>query len=186
MSRFKILKLRGNIRVFSAVSWGIGASILFGLLSKTYNFSGFQLGIIWSIMSISLAASQLVMGKLVQRYGCKRFLMVSEIIGVFLMSGWLSLKNFEAFALLQVPYGLVISAWVPAMNTFIANQTTETNRAEAMGKLAAFRGLLSFPAPYLGGFLYETMGFQAPIAAGLVGIILTLVLIWLFIHEPKR
>jgi predicted MFS family arabinose efflux permease len=106
------------------------------------------------------------MGKLVRRYGCKRFLVVSEIIVVFLMSEWLSLKNFEAFALLQVPYGLVISAWVPAMNTFIANQTTETNRAEeAIGKLAAFRGLVSFPAPYLGGFLYETMGFQAPIAA---------------------
>jgi len=178
-------KLRSFVLIMAsdAFFWGVGAAILFGLLSKTYNFSGLQLGTMWSILSVSLAASQLIMGKLVQNYGCKRFLMLSEILGVFLMSGWLSFKSFEAFALLQIPYGLVISAWVPAMNTFIANQTTETNRAEAMGQLAAFRGLISFPAPYLGGFLYDTLGFQAPIAVGLVGIILTLILILLFVKE---
>jgi MFS family permease len=180
-------KLRSFILIMAsdAFFWGIGAAILFGLLNKTYNFSSFQLGIMWSVLLISLACSQLIMGKLVQKYGCKKFLMLSEVIGIFLMAGWLLFKNFEAFALLQVPYGLVISAWVPAMNTFIANQTTEENRAEAIGKLAAIRGLISFPAPYIGGFLYDATGFQAPITAGLIGIILTLLLIWLFIHEPE-
>lgn len=178
-------KLRSFVLIMAsdAFFWGVGAAILFGLLSKTYNFSGLQLGTMWSILSVSLATSQLIMGKLLQNYGCKRFLMLSEILGVFLMSGWLSFKSFEAFALLQIPYGLVISAWVPAMNTFIANQTTQSNRAEAIGQLAAFRGLISFPAPYLGGFLYDTLGFQAPIAVGLVGVSFTLILIWLFIKE---
>jgi MFS family permease len=180
-------KLRSFILIMAsdAFFWGIGAAILFGLLNKTYNFSSFQLGIMWSVLLISLACSQLIMGKLVQKYGCKKFLMLSEVIGIFLMTGWLSFKNFEAFALLQVPYGLVISAWVPAMNTFIANQTAEENRAEAIGKLAAIRGLISFPAPYIGGFLYDARGFQVPITTGLIGIIFTLLLIWLFIHEPE-
>jgi len=178
-------KLRSFTLVMAsdAFFWGIGAAILFGLLSKTYNFSGFQLGIMWSILCISLACSQLIMGRLVQKYGCKKFLMLSEVIGILLMTGWLSFKSFETFALLQIPYGLVISAWVPAINTFVANHTTEKSRAEAIGKLAAFRGIISFPAPYIGGLLYDVTGFETPITAGLMGIALTLILMWRFIHE---
>ena len=57
------------------------------------------------------------------------------------------------------------------------------DRAEAIGKLAAFRGIISFPAPYIGGFMYDIAGFQAPITAGLIGVIITLILIWALVQE---
>ncbi|MFQ6081647.1 MAG: MFS transporter, partial [Candidatus Bathyarchaeia archaeon] len=73
--------------------------------------------------------------------------------------------------------------WTPAMKTFLANKVSEEERAEAMGKLAAFRGLVGFPAPFIGGVLYDTMGFRAPIATGLIGVTLTLALIFVLVHE---
>ena len=169
-----------------AFVWGVGSAILPGLLRKTYNFSNFQLGIMWGILSVSSACSQLPMGVLVKKYGCKRFLMLSEVVGILMMTGWLMFTSFEAFAALQVLMGLVISTWVPAMKTFLANSVSEESRAEATGKLAAFRGLVGFPAPYLGGVLYDRMGFSAPITTGLIGVAFTLFIIFLLVHEPKK
>jgi len=163
--------------------WGIGSAILFGLLRETYNFSNFQLGIMWAVLSISSAASQLPLGILIRKYGCKKFLMLSEAIGILMMMGWLTFTSFEAFVMLEILRGLVFSTWTPAMKTFLASRVSEEGRAEAMGKLAAFIGLVGFPAPFIGGVLFDTMGFRAPIAAGLVGVTLALALIFILVHE---
>ena len=53
-----------------------------------------------------------------------------------------------------------------------------------MGRLAAFRGLLGFPAPYIGGLLYDRFGFQAPILANLAGVIGALTAIAVMVKEP--
>jgi len=163
--------------------WGIGSAILFGLLRETYNFSNFQLGIMWTVLSISSAGSQLPLGILIRKYGCKKFLMLSEAIGILMMTGWLMFTSFEAFVMLEILRGLVFSTWTPAMKTFLMNKVSEEGRAEAMGKLAAFIGLVGFPAPFIGGVLFDTMGFRAPIATGLVGVTLALALIFILVHE---
>jgi len=163
--------------------WGIGSTILFGLLRETYNFSNFQLGIMWAVLSISSACSQLPLGILIRKYGCKKFLMLSEAIGILMMTGWLMFTSFEAFVMLEILRGLVFSTWTPAMKTFLMNKVSEEGRAEAMGKLAAFIGLVGFPAPFIGGVLFDTMGFRAPIVAGLVGVTLALALIFILVHE---
>jgi hypothetical protein len=51
--------------------------------------------------------------------------------------------------------------------------------------LGAFRGLLSFPAPYVGGLLFEAVGYAGPILANLLGGALVTVLFWLFVREPR-
>ncbi|MDH5769789.1 MAG: MFS transporter [Candidatus Bathyarchaeota archaeon] len=168
-----------------AFSWGLGAAILFGLLSKTYNFSNLQLGILSSLTFLMWTAFQLPIGKLIEKYGCKRFLILSEMIGIAMMIGWLTFTSFEVFALAALLYGLVASTWVPASQTLLSNSVEKEERAEAIGRLFAFRGIIGFPAPYVGGLLYEAMGFKAPILAGAIGVIVTLILIALFVREPE-
>ncbi len=53
-----------------------------------------------------------------------------------------------------------------------------------MGRLSAFRGLIGFPAPYIGGLLYDRFGFQAPILANLVGVVIALVAVVVAVKEP--
>ncbi len=168
-----------------ALSWGLGSAILYGLLNKTYSFSNLQLGIMSSMFSISWVASQLPIGKLIEKYGCKRSMLTSELIGILLMSGWLLSTSFEAFAFLSILWGLVASTWVPATQTLLANSVSKEERAKEMGKITAFSGLIAFPAPYIGGVLYDSLGFRAPIFTGLIGVIFTIMIIILLVHEPS-
>ena len=55
-----------------------------------------------------------------------------------------------------------------------------------MGRLSAFRGVLAFPAPFLGGLLYDRFGYQAPVLANWIGIIFSTLAILMLVREPPR
>jgi len=166
--------------------WGLGSTLLFGMLSKTYGFTTLQLGIMSSLLCLVWALSQLPIGKLIDRYGCKPFLVLSEALGILVVGGWLISTSFVAFAVLYALFGLVAATWVPAEQALLANSVSEKQRGEAMGRLSAFRGLIGFPAPYIGGLLYDHFGFRAPIMANLVGVTIALVTIILAVREVAK
>jgi len=169
-----------------AFAWGLGATILFGLLSKSYHFTALQLGVMSSVFSISCALSQLPIGKLIDRFGCKRFLLLSELIGLFVVGGWFLFTNFKAFVLLHGLRGLVFSTFLPAYLALLSGSVSEEERGEAVGQLSALRGLIGFPAPYIGGRLYDLGGFKVPILANFLGVVATLILILLLVREPTE
>ncbi|UCC76988.1 MAG: MFS transporter [Anaerolineales bacterium] len=166
-------------------AFGAGSAILPGLLTETYHFTPFQLGLMSSVTSATWALSQLFFGRQVDKRGCVPFLILSEAIGAVVTGAWLVIQSFEAFLILQVLWGLVPAMWVPAFLAWIANSVPESQRAEEIGRLGAFRGLLSFPAPYVGGLLYELVGFRGPILANMIGAAMVVVLVWLFVGEPQ-
>ena len=166
--------------------WGLGAAILFGMLSETYGFTTFQLGVMSGLLSLTWALSQLPIGRLIDRYGCKLFLALSEVIGIIVVGGWLFSTSFIAFAALYALFGLVAATWAPALRALLANSVSDGQLGEAMGQLSAFRGLIGFPAPYIGGLLYDRFGFQVPILANLVGVVIALVAIVVAVKEPRR
>jgi len=165
--------------------WGLGSSLLFGMLSESYGFTTFQLGVMSSLSSIVWAISQLPIGNLVDRYGCKPFLVLSEAMGIPLVAGWLFSRSFVAFAALHACFGLVAATWVPAQQALLASSVLAEERGEAMGRLSAFRGLFGFPAPFFGGLLYDRFGFRAPILANLVGVAIALGAIIVAVKEPS-
>jgi MFS family permease len=166
--------------------WGLGGALLFGMLSETYGFTTFQLGVMSGLLSLVWAISQLPIGRLIDRYGCKPFLALSEAIGIFVVVGWLFSTRFVAFAALHGLFGLVAATWAPALRALLANSVPAKQLGEEMGRLSAFRGLIGFPAPYLGGLLYDRFGFQVPILANLVGVAIALVAIIVAVKEPAR
>jgi MFS family permease len=165
-------------------AFGSGAAILFGLLSQEYGFTPLQLGLMSSVHSAAWAGTQWFVGRQVDRRGCVPFLILSEAIASVVIVGWLLVKSYAAFLVLHALLGLAVATWVPAFMTWITNSVPEGRRAEELGKLGAFRGLLSFPAPYLGGLLYSWSGFQGPILANLIGALMVIVLFWRFVPEP--
>jgi len=169
--------------IVDAFAWGLGSYILYGMLVKAYNFTKYQLGLLSTILSLGWGISQVPMGKLIDRYGRKLFLLISESTGMIALTGWLFSKSFMSFAILQIPYGLMISAWVPAIAALLADSVPMKKRGEAMGKLQAFRGIFAFPAPYIGGLLFDAFGFRAPILANLMGSAVAFTLICLLVKE---
>ena len=170
--------------VTDAFVGGLGSAILFGLLSKTYHFTTSQLGVMFSAFFTSWALVQLPVGRLIDRYGCKRFIILSKLIHIVVIAGWLTFTRFEAFVLLHFIYGLIPPTWGPAALALLMGSVPEGERAEARGRLSALTTSIRFPAPYIGGLLYERVGFRGPILANLVGAVAALILIILLVREP--
>jgi DHA1 family tetracycline resistance protein-like MFS transporter len=168
-----------------AVAFGTCISIFSGLLSKTFGFTPFQLGLLASVSSLTWAATQWFVGRQVDKRGTVPFMLLSEVLAVVIMIGYLLARSFTAFLALQALWGLTLSTWMPAFMAWIANSVSEKERAEEMGRMGAFRGLVSFPAPYVGGLLYTTFGFRGPIVANIIGAVVVIVLMLTSLREPQ-
>jgi len=169
--------------VVDAFAWGLGYSILYGMLVKSFGFRTYELGILSATVSVAWCVTQIPFGKLIDKYGRKLFLLVSEIFGIATVFGWLISSNFVHFIVFQIPFGVSIASWVPTIAAFLADKVPKERRAEALGRLQAFRGILAFPAPYIGGLLYDAWGFKAPLFLNLLGSIVAFVLLYVLVRE---
>lgn len=186
---FKIPKILRNFYIATIVDifvWGLGSAILYGMLKKTYNISNSQIGILTCLTSISWAITQIPIGKLINKYGCKIFLILSELVGVIVMIGFFLSTKYEQFLIFSFLWGIVPSTWVSPIKTLIANSVEKTKRAEAIGKLSFLRGIFGTPAPFIGGILFDNFGFKIPILANLIGALIAAILIFLLVHESPK
>lgn len=165
--------------------WGIGLGVLFGMFKQTYGFSDAQLGAMTSAMSIAMVLSQLPIGRWVDRYGSKPSMVVSEALGIPLMLLWAFSSRWEILVASYALFGLVGSTWGPAVLTYVAARTPAQERAEAMGRLSAFRGVLAFPSPFIGSLLFERGGLPLPILVTLAGICVLIIAIVVLMPESR-
>jgi len=179
-------RLRGILAVTTVDSfaWTITILIIYGMAAERYGFTNADLGIIVGVWAVVFAGAALPVGKLVERYGSRRMILFSEALGIPVFLGWFVATTREGFALVSVANGLAAATWVPAWQTLIANSVEDRVRAEVTGKLSAARGLLSFPAPLLGGYLYGMYGYGAPILASFVGVLVAIAFVLRFVHDP--
>ncbi len=168
-----------------AFSWGVGWGLLYGLLNKEYGFNAGQLGILSSVMSLTWAATQLPIGRFIDRRGAKAMMALSEALGPPLLMIWMTQSRFEIFAASMPLFALTAALWLPARSTFITRAVEPERRAETFGRLSAFVGLVAFPSAFVGGILYDHFGFAAPILANLIGSFFALLVIVFLVREPK-
>ena len=66
-------------------SWGMGWGLLYGLVTQIHHFSGEQLGLMASVMSLSWAIMQFPIGRYIHRRKLKPTMLFSEATGIPLM-----------------------------------------------------------------------------------------------------
>ncbi len=171
-----------------AFAWGMGSLLLYGFLSVApFNFTNTDLGIIGAVWALAFALGLLPMARLIHRFGCKRMMIYSEVIGIVGIVMWLLSREVWLFVLAAIPGGLTAATWVPVHQTLLANAVAMDERGRMVGRVAAFRGLLSFPAPFLGGLLYDWGGFAVPMVANLTGAgVATLIIAFMVVDVPTR
>jgi len=182
-------RLRAILLVTTAdlFAWTTTILIIYGMAVRQFGFSNADLGLIVGVWALVFAGAVLPVGKLVQRLGTRRMIFFSESLGIPVFLGWLVASTPIGFALISIPNGLAAATWVPAFQTLVANSVGDRARAGAIGKLNAIRGLLSFPAPFVGGFLFEQYGYAAPLLASFGGVLITMGLVLRFLPEdPSR
>ncbi|MCS7387005.1 MAG: MFS transporter [archaeon GB-1867-005] len=172
-------KLRNLYLVMTVDSfaWGLGSTLLYGFLVECYNFTNVELGLLSSIFTASWALAQIPAGKITDKYGAKATLILSELFGVLTLTLWLVAGDFTSFAVSHVIFGVSPALWIPALNTYVADRAPEGKVASTIGGLMAFRGLIAFPAPFIGGLLYDLTGYHLPIALNFIGTLTALIAI---------
>ena len=148
-------------------SWVVGEGILYAMLLKSFGLTLIQIGILANVFSISAALIQFPIGRLVDRHGGRLFMIVSSVVCAAVYAGYLLSGDFLGFVLCRVLRGFVVSAWMPAYNSYLANSVSAEERARSYGDLNCLKGLICFPAPILAAVLFDRVGFWAPITLGL-------------------
>ncbi len=165
---------RGLSRIYApfamdAFSFGIGGAIIYGMWSSTFGFSASDIGLIASTLSASIVACQYVATRILIRFGTRRTLAFSEFLTVVVLLGWLVAPVLPALVALAVVFGFSVSTWLPSLSSLLMATAPVEERGSVAGKLAAFRGLIGAPAPFIGGFLFASFGYYLPVALSLVG-----------------
>jgi MFS family permease len=144
-------------------SYAVGYSLFYGTLTDTYGFTTFQLGLMSTSFNLMWAVDAIPLGKLVDRIGQKKGMMMSIVMAFITVMGFIMFKRIEFFIIFNALSAIDIGFWMPAYTSYVANSVSPEKRSTVMGKIDAYGRLGSIPAPWLAGLLYDKYGFTAPL-----------------------
>ena len=141
-----------------------GWSLWFPMLSAYLYGSGYseeEVGAIFTTSALIQAASMTLWGRLVDKIGPRRVLLVSEAIGVAAMVVLVDPTPFTRGLVAALFLGASIAAWVPSYNKLIALVSPE-RLGEAYASANSVRSLAGSFTPSIGGFIFDNFG-QVPV-----------------------
>ena len=156
-------------------SFGLGGSIVYGLWSSAFGFTATDIGFIAATLAASIVASQYLSTRILLRAGARLTLAFSELLTVVVLAGWLASPTVPAAVLMAVVFGFSISTWTPSLSSLLMGAAPVEERGSVSGRLAAFRGLIGTPAPFIGGYLFTALGYSLPLTLSLAGEAITTV-----------
>ena len=179
-----ISHFRGFFSIFmmDAIAWSLGTGILYALLS-TRGFSQLEFGVVALTQPIGVVFGTVPGGWLTHRIGARRLLMISEILGAFMVLGWAFYPVEPLVPLYGIVWGFAISTWVPAQFHLSAAMFPEERRGEMLGALATSIYLVRIAGPIVAAGLYLTFGYAAPMVVGGIAIFANIVLIRRFLPQ---
>ncbi len=175
--------LRGYFATFAVdlFAFSITGYIIFGMIATQYHYSDAEIGLISGVYFLVLVLGQVPATRLMLKIGAKKSIAISESLSVV---QWLSIffaRTFPAFVAFAAIWAFTSVAWQPAAQSMLMTVAPNDRRAEVTGKLAAFKGIIAFPAPIIGGILFQEFGFGAPPVASAIGAFCALILIIKFL-----
>jgi len=119
-----------------------------------------QIGLFFTISSIVPLALQILGGWISDRLGRLRAIAIGSVVGIFTYVALLLAPSWE-WLLFASAFGAITGSLVgPSFDAFIAEQSSEENRAKMFGVTQALFGVVGFIGPALGGWLAEIRGFK--------------------------
>jgi MFS family permease len=160
-----------------AFSFSITGWIIYGMLVKQFAYSNTDIGIIVGALSVGLVLTQYPATRFLLRFGPRISLALAELMSIITLLLWGFARSLPYFVLASLFLAVSSTAWLPALQSMLMNLAPPEERGSLGGRLAAFRGIIAFPAPIIGGILYDRFGYYVPIAVTLAGIILAMIMI---------
>ncbi len=143
-------------------SYAVAYSLLFGALTETFGFTTVQLGILSTSFNLLWAVDSIPLGKLVDRIGRKKGLLMSIVMAMVTPIGYIFSTRFEWFVIFYAVSALDIGFWMPSYASYITETVDQEKRSTVFGKLDAYSKISGIPAAWIAGIIYEKYGFYAP------------------------
>jgi MFS family permease len=145
-----------------------------------------QIGLVFSIFSISMLATPLISGRLSDKFGERvpisiGFFLIFVGFCIFLVAG-----GFYLFALVWVVSGLGVGLLSPAYSSLISKVIPHDRLGAFHGLFYGSMGLIALPAPYLGTLMWEKIGPRSPFMVTAAFVLLSIIPIWLKFKVPEK
>ncbi len=158
-------------------SYAVAYSLFYGILTDTYGFTTFQLGLMSTSFNLVWAVDSIPLGKLVDRIGQVNGMLLSLAMAFVSVMGFILFKRIEFFIIFNGVSAIDIGFWMPSYMSYVTGSVPQERRSTVMGKLDAYGRLGAIPAPWLGGLLYDNYGFNAPLYVQAVSLVVIAVII---------
>jgi MFS transporter, DHA1 family, tetracycline resistance protein len=165
----------------------VGFGIIIPLLpfyAQTFGASPLIIGLLFASFSLSQLVAAPVLGDLSDRYG-RRPVLIFSLLGTVLSFVMLALAGNLAILFVARIIDGITGGSITTARAYIADVTTEENRARAFGLLGAAFGLGFIVGPALGA-VFSHISYTAPIWAAAVITLLATVLAWLWLPETAH
>lgn len=175
-----------------SLAWGVlGSGMMVGsqfmnlYANEAIRLSEYEVGLWQTLGSIFWPLSQVPCGKLADKLGKKRSLILGSLMGFPVTLGFVFSQNILHVLICSASGSISGAIHTNAHSAFVADLTPLEKRATTLSVFTALGSLFQFPGPILGGFLYWNMRPQAPFYANLLLSIPSLLVLIFLVHEPK-
>lgn len=185
---FSIKLFDKNFRYFVFVNalfaLGTFSYSFFLLYVKDIGFSIYAVPIFYLIFTISSTIFSYPFGKLADKIGRKKILMVSYLSFALVCGSLIFTRSLLGVVIIFSIYGIYKSANEVSQKTLASEICPIDYRATSLGSFQLIIGLMAFPASFIAGLLWQLLGMNYPLYFSLSLSLISFVLIN-FITESK-
>ena len=160
--------------------WDVSNSVLNAGLQMNYGFTLEDLAFISIWFNVSTMLFQIPAGKLTDKFGKKKILILSESFGILIFvihiftalfwSGVSTTIVMISMVITQILFGIVASTFIPS-ESMIMTDLDESRKGESYGMVSFVQGFGALPTGAIGGFLMGSVHFVAPFIVSIVGLV---------------
>lgn len=168
------------------VSFSVSGQFQSIYLQDLRNFSTSQIGILISFSSAVTMVVMLLGGGLSDKLGERVCILAGGLLVAAGMALFVWVRGYAWFVVSFGLTGLGSGLIGPAYNSLISRAIPARLRGTAFGLFSTSVGVISLPAPWIGGIMWDQIGPQAPLVVPIIGILLIAPFVWLKFVLPKE
>ncbi len=167
------------------IAWGLSEQLEPIYMQSVGGLTNLQIGWLVSLAAVANMIFAAAGGWLADKKGER-----AGIVGGFLLLAaglaiFLNTRAFAGFVAAWILFGVSRALISPAYSALISKAIPEKLRGVAYGLFSTSVGVVSLPAPYIGGQLWERIGPQAPFYATLAAVLVIQPFLWVKLKLRK-